>query len=163
MQILKSTFRYVLSAAALVLCSGALLAQEPAAQPTNMIFAQIRAYSVVTSFQVPNPAAAGYLIIKSTAPITFTPVDGTTYQKGQGVGNGAKVMYVGGNNILSVREILESTTYYFKVFAYNGSGAQINYKQDNPLSATVTSAAMNAGTYYDILLSLIHISQGIVR
>lgn len=151
MQILKSTFRYVLSAAALVLCSGALLAQEPAAQPTNMIFAQIRAYSVVTSFQVPNPAAAGYLIIKSTAPITFTPVDGTTYQKGQGVGNGAKVMYVGGNNILSVREILENTTYYFNVFAYNGSGAQINYKQDNPLSATVTSAAMNAGTYYDIL------------
>lgn len=151
MQILTITYRYVLTLAALVVCSGIAMAQEPAAQPTNMIFAQIKAYSVVTSFTQPTPNPSGYLIIKSTAPITFVPVDGTTYEKGQGLGNGAKVMYVGANNILSVREILEGTTYYFNVFAYNGSGANINYKQDNPLAASVTSAAMNAGSYYDIL------------
>lgn len=147
MQLIYTTCRAVLFTAALLL-SNVAMAQEPASQPTNMIFAQIKAYSVVTSFTT--TTAAGYLMIKSTQPITFVPVDGTTYEKGQGVA-GAKVMYVGPNNIHSVREILEGTTYYFNVFAYNGSGAQINYKQDNPLSATVTSASMNEDGYYSVL------------
>lgn len=126
-------------------CNVFALATEPVSQPANMQFGSVKAYSLVMSF---TPTVAdGYLVVKSEQPITFAPVDATTYEKGQGV-TGAKVMYVGVNNIHSVREILEGTTYYFKVFAYNGSGNQINYLQTNPLSSSVTSAASNAGSYY---------------
>ncbi len=127
------------------ICNVFALATEPTSQPTNMQFGSVKAYSLVMSF---TPTVAdGYLVIKSDQPITFAPVDATTYEKGQGV-TGAKVMYVGGNNILSAREILEGTTYYFKVFAYNGSGNQTNYLQINPLSNSVMSAASSEGSYY---------------
>ena len=121
------------------------LATEPTSQPTNMQFGSVKAYSLVMSFTT--ITADGYLVVKSDQPITFVPVDAITYEKGQGVA-GAKVMYVGANNIHSVREILEGTTYYFKVFAYNGSANQTNYLQTSPLSNSVTSAASSAGSYY---------------
>lgn len=120
-------------------------APEPAAQPTNMLFAAVKSYSMVMSFTT--TVADGYLVLKSDKPITDMPVDSITYEKGQGLSS-CKVMYVGANNIHSVREILEGTEYYFKVFAYNGTGNQINYLQTNPLSASVSSAPMDAGSYY---------------
>jgi len=91
--------------------------------------------------------ADGYLILKSSQAISDVPQDGTTYQKGQGLST-CKVMYVGANNIHSVREVLENTTYNFKVFAYNGTGSQINYRQANPLTGSVTTPASDAGSYY---------------
>ncbi len=91
--------------------------------------------------------ADGYLILKSDKNITDVPADGTTYEKGQGLST-CKVMYAGGNNIHSVREVLENTTYNFKVFAYNGTGNQINYRQVSPLAGSVTTPVSNAGSYY---------------
>jgi len=124
------------------------LAVEPASQPTSLQFASIKAYSFVMSF---TPTTAdGYLVLKSEQPINFTPVDGTPYEKGKGL-TGCKVMYFGANNILSVREVLEGTKYYFKVFAFNGTGNQINYLQINPLSDFVVSASMDAGSYYNAI------------
>jgi len=121
------------------------LATEPAAQPTAISFASVKTYSLVMSF---TPTVAdGYLILKSDKSITDVPVDGTTYQKGQGLST-CKVMYVGGNNIHSVREVLENTTYNFRVFAYNGTGNQINYLQVNPLTGSTTTPFSSAGSYY---------------
>jgi endonuclease I len=121
------------------------LATEPAAQPTGLLFASVKAYSLVLSFTTTN--ADGYLILKGDQPITFEPVDGTTYEKGQGLPD-CKVFYVGANNILSAREILEGSEYYFAIFAYNGSGNQINYRQSSPLSGVVNTPASDAGSYY---------------
>lgn len=120
-------------------------AVEPGAQPSNLQFGGIKPYTFNLSFSASN--ADGYLILKSTQPITTVPVDGVTYQKGQGL-PGCKVMYVGSTNLQNVREVLEGTEYFFKIFAYNGSGAQINYLQTNPLSGSVTSLASDAGNYY---------------
>lgn len=129
-------------------CSFYLLsaqATEPVSQPSNIQFASVKTYNFVMSF---TPAVAdGYLILKGTQNITDVPVDGTTYEKGQGLAS-CKVMYVGANNIHNVREVLENSIYYFKVFAYNGSGNQINYLQVNPLSGTVTTPVADAGSYY---------------
>ena len=127
----------------------AALAVEPTAQPTGLNFVNVKAYTLSLNFTT--TVANGYLILKSDQPITDVPVDGTTYEKGQGL-TSCKVMYVGVNNIHSVKhEVQEGTTYYFKIFAYNGTGNQINYLQTNPLSGTVATPAMDAGNYYSAI------------
>lgn len=126
-------------------CFTAFAQNEPQQQPTDLAFNNIKAYSLILSFQ---PSQAnGFLVLKSKTPISFVPQDGIEYQVGQGVGN-AKVISVSNASSLIVKEIEENTTYYFAVFAFNGSGANINYKQDSPLSESVVSAISQTGNYY---------------
>jgi hypothetical protein len=92
--------------------------------------------------------ADGYLVVRSVGqPVSFVPADNTSYETGQGVGNG-KVVSTGGIYFFNIKNVVENTAYYFSVFAYNGSGININYKQDNPLSGNITSAQRNTGNYY---------------
>lgn len=127
------------------------IAQQPVSQPTNMVFNTVKPYNFILSF---TPSTAdGFLILKSTQPITDVPVDGTTYQKGQGLTT-CKVMNTSAGTSFSVREVLERTKYYFKIFAYNGSGGSINYLQANPLTDSITTPAADAGNYYQNIDSL---------
>lgn len=120
-------------------------APEPLGNPTSMQFSNIKPFALNMSF---SPAVAtGYLVLKSDKPIIVAPVDGTVYQKGQGV-SGCKVLSFGPDSSFNVREVLEGTKYYFCVFAFNGSGANINYKQSNPLIDSVTSTPADPGNYY---------------
>jgi hypothetical protein len=121
-------------------------ATEPTANPTNMQFAAIKTYSLIASFTA--SSADGFLVVKSENPITFVPVDGTAYQKGEGVTGGGKVISVGTPVALNVREVLENSTYYFAVFAYNGAGTNINYKETAPLQGSVTTPLADPGSYY---------------
>lgn len=121
---------------------------EPASQPSNMQFANVTGYGLSMSFTT--TAANGYLVLKSDKSISDVPVDGTSYQKGQGLSS-CKVMYVGPDSVFNVREILEGTKYYFKVFAFNGSGNTINYLQTNPLSDSVTTPVSDPGNYYALI------------
>lgn len=122
------------------------LAQQPAAQPTNLSFYNQKPYGFSLSF---TPASAsGYLVLRSLSPITFTPQDGVTYQKGQGVAPGVKVFSVAASSALSIKEVLAGQTYYFAVFAYNGSGNSIDYRNTNPLTGNNTSPLGGPGNYY---------------
>jgi endonuclease I len=121
------------------------LAQEPAANPTNLQFNTVKAYSF--NLQFTPSTADGFLVVKSDKPITFSPVDGTTYEKGQGVG-GVKVVSTGAFSSVYVREVVENTLYNIAVFAYNGTGAAINYKQSAPLTGSVTSMGFNQDAYF---------------
>jgi endonuclease I len=127
------------------LCSVILFAQEPAANPTNLQFSNVKAYGFTLQF---TPSAAdGFLVLKSDKYINNVPADGIAYQKGEGVGN-AKVISAGAATTINVREVLEGTKYYFAVFAFNGTGTNINYKQSNPLIDSVTSAGFNQDNYF---------------
>lgn len=121
---------------------------EPISQPTDMVFSNLSAFSLNVGFTT--TVADGYLVLKSTRYINATVQDGTTYTKGQGIGN-AKVAYVGTANLFIAREILENTKYHFTVYAYNGSGSNINYNITNPLRDSVTTPAANPGSYYDAI------------
>lgn len=132
--------------ALLIMCSAMFArAQEPANNPTNMQFNAITSYGLNMSFSA--STAAGFIVLKSTEPITAIPQDGTTYEKGQGF-DGTKVLSVGSNTFFSVRETLEGTKYYFAVYAYNSNGPNIDYKQSNPLIDSVTSLPSDPGNYY---------------
>lgn len=118
---------------------------EPASQPTNIQFSNIKAYSATLKFN--RTIADGYLVLKSDRNITDVPTDGVMYEKGQGLMT-SKVLFVGNQDSFFVREMVENSTYYFKVYAYNGSGANINYLQSNPLSGSFQSSASDPGSYY---------------
>lgn len=129
-----------------VWASVAVWAQQPVAQPTNLSFNNLKPYVFNLAF---TPASAqGYLVLRSQSPITFTPQDGTVYQKGQGVGSGAKVFFVGAGSSTAIKEVLGGTTYYFAVFAYNGSGSGTDYKNTDPLTGSVTAPVGGPGSYY---------------
>ncbi|MGQ3014792.1 MAG: endonuclease [Flavobacteriales bacterium] len=120
-------------------------AQEPNNQPTNLQFQNVKAYVFDLSFSPSD--AEKYLVVRSTSPLSFIPQDGQSYQLGQGVGNG-KVFSVMANTFMSIREVVANTKYYFTIFGYNGTGANIAYKKNNPLTGSVTSAGKEPGSYY---------------
>ena len=125
----------------------AIAQTEPASQPTNMTVSSNKAYEILLTF---TPSTAnGFITVRSLSPITWTPVDGTVYQKGQGVAAGVKVLKISSVPSIIVTDVQQNTTYYFATFAYNTSGGNYNYKSDNPLRDTVISALANPGSYYN--------------
>jgi len=143
--------RIILSLTLSVIVFVVAMAQQPGAQPTNLNFTNVKPYKFTLSFTV--STADGFLILKSTQPITDVPVDGVTYEKGQGLSN-SKVMSVSGASSYTVREVWEGTKYYFKIFAYNGTGSAINYLQTNPTTGSVTTPAADDAAYYQTIDSL---------
>lgn len=139
-------FASCLRASCALLFPALLYAQEPADNPTNLQFGTVKTYNAIMSFT--GVTCDGYLVLKSTQPINAVPVDGVAYEKGQGLGN-AKVMVTGNATLYNVRSLLERTKYYFAIYAYNGGGTSINYRQTNPLLDSLTTPASDAGTYYN--------------
>lgn len=117
----------------------------PTAQPTDLQFLGIKAYGLSIAFT--GSGAAKYLVLRSTSPITGVPVDGTSYVVGEWVGDG-KVMANAANSFYTFRESVANTEYFFKIFAYNGSGSNTKYLTANPLSGSGFTTGRNIGNYY---------------
>lgn len=130
----------------LALAAFTVAAQQPGQQPTNLNFFNIKPYGFNLNF---TPAQCdGFLILRSTSPITFTPQDGVEYQKGQGVAPGVKVFASGASSSASIKEVIGGTTYHFAIFAFNNSGSAIDYKNSNPLTGNITVPTGGPGNYY---------------
>lgn len=129
---------------------GGNFATEPASQPTNLVFSNVKSYRITGSFT--GSGADGYLVLrKKGSAITGVPVDGTTYVRGDIVGD-AQVVYSGTPTGFVPNNIVASTAYYFVVYAYNGSGSNINYLTTNPLAGNVTSSgSMQPAGYYSTI------------
>ncbi len=137
--------KYLLLLFSVALYTASYAQQAPANQPTDLNFINVRAYNFNLNFQ---PSQAdGFLVLKSTQAVSFVPQDGVMYETGQGVTN-AKVLSSGNINALMANEVVENTTYHIAIYAFNGSGSAVKYKQDNPLRGAVTSTAANIGSYY---------------
>ena len=128
---------------------GGSFASEPTAQPTNLSLTNVKTYRLSGAFTAA-PGASGYLVLrKKGSAITGIPVDGTTYLRGDIVGD-AQVVYSSSATSFVPNNIVASTGYYFAVFAYNGSGSNINYLTTAPLTANVTTpATMMPSNYYN--------------
>ena len=128
---------------------GGSFATEPSAQPTNMVLSNVKTYRLAGSF-TPSASASGYLVLrKKGSAITGVPVDGTAYQRGDIVGD-AQVVFSANATSFVPNNIVASTGYYFAVYAYNGSGSNINYLTTSPLTGNVTTpATMMPANYYN--------------
>lgn len=117
---------------------------EPTAQPTNLTFSKIMAYGFDFAFSASTGSnVSGYIGIRSTnAPPTFVPQDGLSYSGGTTAiaNNNEVISFVSTGTSFYYDDALDAnTTYYFKIYAYNESGDDINYLQVNPLAGNVTT------------------------
>lgn len=123
------------------------LASEPATGATNLIFSNIEAYRMSLEYTT-TVDADGYVVVwkKGSAP-TADPVDGTSYKRGDVIGD-SKVAYVGTGSSFNPRGIRANSDYYFKVYAMNGYGNYVNYNQTDFIDGNQLSTGSNIGSYY---------------
>lgn len=115
-------------------------ATEPTASPTSFVSSSITTSSYTVSFTAASPApSGGYIAVRAlgSAP-TSDPVDGVAYAAGSSLGNGT-VAFVGTATTFNESGLAASSQYFYKIYAYAGSGASINYRQTSPLSGSVTT------------------------
>lgn len=114
------------------------LANEPSAQPTNLVYSIITATSLRLNFTAATGTPDGYMIVRASGIVipSFVPLDGTTY--GVGSLQGAATI-VGSSSSLQLDEsgLTSATNYSYVVYAYNGAGQSINY---------ITTGSGNSGT-----------------
>lgn len=120
------------------------LAAEPEAQPTNLNFTDVTTRGFRAQFDHASPMADGYIAVRRLyeAP-DYIPVDGTTYKAGDRFGLN-EIAYVGADNFFIENMLLPNQEYYYKIFAFNGSGESINYLTVNPLEGSQTTLNSNA-------------------
>ncbi|MEI6143220.1 MAG: choice-of-anchor Q domain-containing protein, partial [Mariniphaga sp.] len=109
-------------------------AAEPTAQATNLYFSNTvsEPSTNIGLNYTASASATSYLVVRKTgsAP-TFVPVDGTAYTIGaQG---SDQVVYVGTALTCTDASITKDLSYYYKVYAFNGSNESCNYLISNPL------------------------------
>lgn len=121
--------------------AGATLATEPTAQPTNLQFSNVTSTTYDVAFTAASPAPEYYLAVrKADSAPTTDPVDGTGYTAGNTLGDGV-IAYAGSGTSFSEASLNPSTTYYYKVYSYNGTGASANYLLTSPLAGNQATSA----------------------
>ena len=128
------------------------LSTEPTANPTNLTFPLLEAYTLGGQY-VAGTGASQYIVLwKNGSAVTEMPVDGTTYQRGDLIG-GAKVAYIGAGTSFTPRGIIANQNYNFAVFAFNGQGGFENYLTSSPANGLAATTGSNIGSYYGTINS----------
>lgn len=128
------------------------LATQPTANPSNLTFPIVEAYTVGGQYNA-GTNAENYLVLwKTGSPVTAAPVDGTTYRRGDWLGD-AKVAYAGPGTSFTPRGVIANQPYYFAVYAFNGPSGFENYLTTAPATGNVTSLGSQIGNYYSGITS----------
>jgi hypothetical protein len=123
------------------------LATEPTANPTNLTFPLVKAYTVGGQYTAGTNAENYIVLWKNGAAVTGVPTDGTSYKRGDVVGD-ARVAYIGSGTGFTPRGIIANQNYHFAVFAFNGPAGFENYKTTTPAIGNVTSQGEQIANYY---------------
>ena len=123
------------------------LATEPTANPTNLTFPLVKAYTVGGQYTAGTNAENYIVLWKNGGAVTGMPTDGTSYKRGDVVGD-ARVAYIGSGTGFTPRGIIANQNYHFAVYAFNGPTGFENYKTTTPAIGNVTSQGEQIGNYY---------------
>lgn len=124
------------------------LATQPTGSASALTFPINEAYGVGGQYTA-GAGATKYLVLwKSGSAVTGVPVDGTSYLRGDVVGD-ARVAYVGSGTSFTPRGVIANQNYHFAVYAFNGSGGFENYLTTTPATGNVTTPGLNIGNYYN--------------
>ncbi len=80
----------------------------------------------------PDDRVAGVLLLRDTAPVATRPMDGAVYTEG-GYIDDAKVLYVGDSSTYRDEDIVEDTTYFYRLYCFDEA---YGYSSGVPTSAT---------------------------
>lgn len=90
---------------------------------------------------------AGYIVLRREgSAVSDQPEDGTTYTAGSSTIGTSTVIAIGSGTTFSSSGLSSGTTYHYAVFAYNGSGVTINYRQTSPLQNSQATIVSEPGT-----------------
>ncbi len=124
------------------------LALQPANQPTQLTFFNITNNSFSASFKSALDEPTGYLVLRNSGSVpSFVPSDGTAYTESQILGD-SYVSYIGPDTTFEESGLAQGT-YFYAIYAYNGTGSSINYLTVNPLQnnqSTLVSEPTNQAT-----------------
>ena len=127
---------------------GGLSASEPVNAPSHIEVNYLTTWRINAS--IADAGADGYLVLYTKdASVNATPVDGTNYERGQGLGN-AKVAKADAGSFFRLKSTSANTSYSIRVYAYNGSGSLVNYKTDEYLDTVLVTPvhSMQNNNYY---------------
>ncbi|MEN9987610.1 MAG: hypothetical protein RLZZ585_649 [Bacteroidota bacterium] len=123
------------------------LATEPTSNPSNLTFPLVKAYTIAGQYTA-GTNAENYLVLwKNGSVVTGIPTDGTSYKRGDVIGD-ARVAYIGSGTGFTPRGIIANQNYHFVVYAFNGPAGFENYKTASPAIGNVTSQGEQIGNYY---------------
>lgn len=126
------------------------VATQPAANPTNLTFPNVKAYTFTGSYTASANTEKYVVVWSDGAPLTGAPTDGVTYKRGDIIGNG-KVAYIGSGTAFTPRHVIANQNYYVAVYAFNGPAGYENYRTASPLTGNVTSQGQQIGNYYSTI------------
>ncbi len=116
---------------------------EPTAQVTDLNFTSVSTSGMTINW---TPAVSGggtnHLVVIGTS-LSGEPADGSSYTANTDFGNvgsstvaGGKVVYNGTENSVTVTGLNYNTTYYVRVYDFNGSAGTENYLTTSPTSGS---------------------------
>ena len=123
------------------------LATEPTMNPSNLTFPLVKAYTIGGQYTAGTNAENYIVLWKNGSAVTGMPTDGTSYKRGDVVGD-ARVAYIGSGTGFTPRGIIANQNYHFAVYAFNGPTGFENYKTTTPAIGNVTSQGEQIGNYY---------------
>lgn len=112
---------------------------EPTASPTAFAATNILATTATINFTA-GVGASGYIGIRAIGEAPDTnPTDGIAYAVGNTIGNSV-VAFIGTATSYPQSGLSMGTDYRYKVYAYSGSTATLNYRTSDPLQGSVFTA-----------------------
>ena len=134
------------------------LSTEPTNYPTLFGVGQTSDNSLQltwTDASTGTQAPSGYLLVAKNSNFFSAPADGSTLSDDTDLADGSAVVHVShpSSGSYTFTGLSSGTTYYFRIYAYNGSGAQINYKTDGSIpstNGTTTGAAPSHVVIYEL-------------
>ncbi len=123
------------------------LATEPTMNPSNLTFPLVKAYTIGGQYTAGTNTENYIVLWKNGSAVTGMPTDGTSYKRGDVVGD-ARVAYIGSGTGFTPRGIIANQNYHFAVYAFNGPTGFENYKTTTPAIGNVTSQGEQIGNYY---------------
>ncbi len=111
------------------------LSGEPSTQATTITFSSIQTNQLTATASGGN-GSYRIILTKQGSAVNGIPADGTEYTGNSSFGSGAQIgtgnyiVSAGSSSAVTVTGLSENTRYYFKVFEYNNTGSNTNYKTD---------------------------------
>ncbi|MHA1938954.1 MAG: hypothetical protein ACW97O_12155, partial [Candidatus Thorarchaeota archaeon] len=115
---------------------------EPSVQASAVRWGLSVANGELVFSWTPGNGDGSIVLMKEKLPVDSDPVDGTdtytassTFGSGSVIGTGNYVVYKGIGSQVTVTNLFSDLPYYVAVYAYNGAGASIDYRQTAPARA----------------------------
>ncbi|MEO6693938.1 MAG: endonuclease [Ignavibacteria bacterium] len=134
-----------------------ILASEPTNHLTNFYASNVNENSLQLNWTDALPGSqvpSGYLLIGNNNNTFVNPSDGITYSDDIILSDGSAVknLNFASPDIFSFTGLFANTNYYFRIYSYNGSGSQINYKTDGTIPQTDTMTSGSSQILMTLLL-----------